>query len=65
MVLSNGTRVIVRLVYMYNAHVTELRCEIIGNFEVSNRHQSEETEMASIVCHRLIISISKTRVKCS
>ena len=30
-----------------NAHVTELRCVIIGNFRFSNRYQSEEHEMAS------------------
>ena len=30
-----------------NAHVTELRCVIIGNFVFSFRHQSEEPEMAS------------------
>ena len=29
-----------------DAHVTELRCVIIGNFRFSN-HQSEEHEMAS------------------
>ena len=29
-----------------NAHVTELRCVIIGNFRFSNRYQSEEYEMA-------------------
>ena len=29
-----------------NAHVTELRCVIIGNFRFSNRYQSEEHEMA-------------------
>ena len=28
-----------------NAHVTELRCVIIGNFRFSNRYQSEEHEM--------------------
>ena len=41
-----------------NAHVTELRCVIIGNFRFSNRYQSEEHEMASFkvkaMCHRLI-----------
>ena len=26
-----------------NAHVTELRCVIIGNFRFSNRYQSEKT----------------------
>ena len=31
-----------------NAHVTELRCVIIGNFRFSNRYQSEEHEMASL-----------------
>ena len=30
-----------------NAHVTELRCIIIGNLRFSNRYQSEEHEMAS------------------
>ena len=30
-----------------NAHVTELRCAIIGNFRFPNRYQSEEHEMAS------------------
>ena len=38
-----------------NAHVTELRCVIIGNFRFSNRYQSEEHEMASfkvqVMCH--------------
>ena len=29
------------------AHVTELRCVIIGNFSFSNLYQSEEHEMAS------------------
>ena len=46
-----------------NAHVTELRCVIIGNFRFSNRYQSEEHEMASfkvqVMCHRLINCISK------
>ena len=28
-----------------NAHVTELRCVIIGNFRFSNRFQSEEHEI--------------------
>ena len=45
-----------------NAHVTELRCVIIGNFRFSNRYQSEEHEMASfkvqVMCHRLINCIS-------
>ena len=49
MVLSSGTRVIVRLVYITynNAHVTELRCVIIGNFGFSNPHQSAEAKMDS------------------
>ena len=46
-----------------NAHVTELRCVIIGNFRFSNRYQSEEHEMASfkvqVMCQRLINCISK------
>ena len=46
-----------------NAHVTELRCVIIGNFRFSNRYQSEEHEIASfkvqVMCHRLINCISK------
>ena len=46
-----------------NAHVTELRCVIIGNFRFSNRYQSEEHEMVSfnvqVMCHRLKNCISK------
>ena len=46
-----------------NAHLTELRCVIIGNFRFSNRYQSEEHEMASfkvqVMWHRLISCISK------
>ena len=38
-----------------NAHVAELRCVIIGNFGFSNRHQSEEAEIASfkVLFHNL------------
>ena len=50
-----------------NAHVTKLLCVIIGNFRFSNRYQGEEHEMASfkvqVMCHRLIICISKSHVK--
>ena len=46
-----------------NAHVTELRCVIIGKFRFSIRYQSEEHEMASfkvqVMCHRLMNCISK------
>ena len=49
-----------------NAHVTELRRVIIGKFGFSNRHQSEEAEMASfkvkVMCHRLITSIAMARL---
>ena len=52
-----------------NAHVTELRCVIIGNFRFSNSYQSEEYEMAlfkvKVMCHRYITCVRRSQDRTS
>ena len=52
-----------------NAHVTELRCVIIGNFRFSNHYQSEEHEMASFkvqdMCHGHITCVRHSQDRLS
>ena len=52
-----------------NAHVTELRCVIIGNFRFSNCYQSEAHDMAlfkvQVMCHRLMTCARRSQDRLS